>query len=81
MKLYIDLRHSFAVSKMSGKFNGGNNSAQNMLSLLWNSYKNIKVICNDSLTAEYLTQRYQIESSVFVMYIIKLWQEPHAVLY
>ena len=32
--LFIDVRHSFSVSKESGKFNGGNNYSKRVIKLL-----------------------------------------------
>lgn len=66
--VYIDLRYSFSVAKNSGKFNGGNNYAQNILKQLCDSYTDIIVICSDELVKKYLVETFKInKEKIFVV--------------
>lgn len=65
--IYIDLRYSFAVAKNSGKFNGGNNYAQKIMSLLLNEYKDVILICSSVEVSNYLENKYGISSESFIV--------------
>ncbi len=65
--IYIDLRYSFMVAKNAGKFNGGNNYAQNILSLLLNKYKDVIAICGDIKVKEYLVDKFKINEKHIIV--------------
>ena len=53
--LFIDTRHSFSVSKQSGKFNGGNNYSKRAIRLLSDNAgtdTEITLICTTETIAE-----------------------------
>ena len=50
--LFIDVRHSFSISKKSGKFNGGNNYSKRVIKLLLDYYDSdtkMMLICTDEV--------------------------------
>lgn len=67
-KLFIDVRHSFSVSKQSGKFNGGNNYSKRVIKLIAENSGSdnvIVLICTADMT-EYVKKEINEERVEYI---------------
>ena len=67
-KLFIDVRHSFSVSKQSGKFNGGNNYTKRIIKLIVENAEIdilIILICTKD-TVEYIKKELEYERITYL---------------
>ena len=62
-KIYIDVRHSFAVSSQSGKFNGGNNYSKRIIEILLGKvalYNTFPVIICSSGASQFIKEVFSL---------------------